>query len=234
MNLDCHITFINGQSRLEALCERLCSVTALALDIETINWWNPQAERVSLIQLAYQVKGEVRCAVIDALARFDPGILRRPLELGTTRKVIHNASFDAVRLARHFKINTAPIHDTLLAARRSGEKRCSLKAQVEKHLRLPLDKRAQQSDWSLRPLSPQQLSYAALDAAATLLLYDHQMGRGLKGDYRLRAKSADEQVALPLSDAILRAGQEVGRPTPAGQSPPVDADLFASSLALLG
>jgi hypothetical protein len=54
MNLDYRISFINDQARLNTLCEGLVSVPALALDIETINWWSPQAERVALIQLAYR------------------------------------------------------------------------------------------------------------------------------------------------------------------------------------
>src|SRR5437763_10872622 len=183
MELDYRVTFINDQPRLLALSEGLESVPALALDIETVNWWSPHSERVALIQLAYRAGGRVRVAVVDALAPLDPAALRRPLELVTATKVIHNAAFDAVRLARHYRISAAPIHDTMLAARRGGERRYSLKAQAEKHLGLPLDKGARQSDWSLRPLHPKQLSYAALDAVAALLLYEHQVSRGLKGDF---------------------------------------------------
>lgn len=233
MKLDYRIAFINDQQRLLALSEGLGSVSAFALDIETINWWNPLSERVALIQLAYRAGGELRVAVVDALAPLDPTALRRPLERDTATKVVHNAAFDAVRLARHYQISAAPIHDTMLAARRGGERRYSLKAQAEKHLSLPLDKGARQSDWGLRPLHPKQLSYAALDAVAALLLYEHQVGRGLKGDYRLRAGVADEQVALPLNSPLPRAGQ-VEEATPVGQGQAPGDDLSAASLALLG
>ncbi|HST52691.1 MAG TPA: hypothetical protein VLJ61_11825 [Pyrinomonadaceae bacterium] len=233
MNLDYRVTYINDQRRLLALSEGLESVTALALDIETVNWWSRQSERVALVQLAYREGLELRVAVVDALARLDLTPLRRPLELGTATKVIHNAAFDAVRLARHYKISAAPIHDTMLAARRGGERRYSLKAQAEKHLNLWLDKGARQSDWGLRPLHPKQLSYAALDAVAALLLYENQVSRGLKGDYRLRAVLADEQADLPLSAPSPRAVQVE---KPAHVSPQVSAwgDLSAASLALLG
>lgn len=233
MNLDYRISFINDQPRLRALCEGLESVSALALDIETINWWSTQAERVALIQLAYRAGGELRVAVVDALAPLDPTALRRPLELDTPTKVIHNAAFDAVRLARHFKISAAPIHDTMLAARRGGERRYSLKAQAERHLNLSLDKEARQSDWSLRPLHPKQLSYAALDAVATLLLYEHQVSRGLSSDYRLRTEVTDGQAALPLSSPLPHAGR-VEKRTPADRGPAAGDDLSAASLALLG
>ena len=233
MNPDYRISFINDQARLNTLCEGLVSVPALALDIETINWWSPQAERVALIQLAYRAGEGLRVAVVDALARLDPATLRRPLELNSTTKVIHNAAFDATRLARHFKISAAPVHDTMLAARRGGERRCSLKAQAEQHLRLRLDKEARQSDWGLRPLHPKQLSYAALDAVATLLLYEHQTRRGLKGDYRPRAGVADVQAALPLDSSLPRAGR-VEEPAQADRPATAGADLSAASPALLG
>ncbi len=233
MRLDYRIAFINNQARLKALCENIGSLQALAVDIETINWWNPLAEKVALIQLAYRVNDKIRVSIIDALAPLDLMILRLPLELDSTTKVIHNAAFDAVRLERHFKISSAPVHDTMLAARRSGEKKYSLKAQVEKHLNLPLNKQAQQSDWSVRPLQPKQLDYAALDAVATLLLYEHQVKRGLKGDYRLRAESTDEQVSLPMGGSLPGAGS-VEQPTPEDERTQSSAGLSGSSLALLG
>lgn len=233
MQLNHRISFINDQPRLKTLSDSLESVSALALDIETINWWNPRAERVALIQLAYRAGGELRVAVVDALATLAPMTLRRPLESDTATKVIHNATFDATRFGRHFKISIAPIYDTMLAARRGGERRYSLKAQAEKHLSLPLDKSERQSDWGLRPLHPKQLGYAALDAAATLLLYEHQVSRGLNGDYRVRAEVNAEQAALPLNSSLPHK-ERTDRSTPPSRQPAVGSDLSEASLALLG
>jgi hypothetical protein len=234
MDSDYRIAFIDERQRLEEFCEGLGSVDAVALDIETLDWWNPRAERVSLVQLAYRAGGRVRVAVIDALARLDPSILRRPLESDAATKVIHNAAFDATRLERHFGIRTAPIHDTMLAARRGGERRYSLKAQAEKHLNLKLDKGAQLSDWGLRPLHPKQLGYAALDAVATLLLYEYQVSRGMKkGDYRLRGGVVEGQGALPL-DSLPPFERPVGE-RPAAELPTTAGGaLSGPSLALLG
>jgi hypothetical protein len=233
MNLDYRVTYINDQPRLLALIEGLERVPALALDIETINWWSPRDERVALIQIAYRAGRELRVAVVDALATLDPAALRRPLESDSTTKAIHNAAFDAARLARHYRINTAPIHDTMRAARRGGERRYSLKALAEKHLNLSLDKAARQSDWGRRPLHPAQIGYAALDAASALLLYEHQLSRGLSGYYRLRAEVAGGQAALPLSSKPVSAGRVV-KPTPADEVTATGGDLSAVSLALLG
>jgi hypothetical protein len=233
MNTDYTVTYINDRRRLEALCEGLVTVPALALDIETASWWDRRAERVSLVQLAYREGGRLRVAVVDTLAELDPALLRRPLESGDVTKAVHNAAFDAVRLERHFKIRPAPIHDTMLAARRVGERRCSLKAQAESHLGLRLDKGAQQSDWGARPLHPRQLGYAALDAAATLLLYEHQAGRGLKGEYRSRSAVREGQGALPL-DAAPGGVSQAEALTAAPEPEAAGGVLSETSLALLG
>ena len=187
MNADYQVTYVNDARRLEALAGALPDSSALALDIETASWWDRRAERVSLIQLAYRDAGRIRVAVVDALAGFGVNELRPALESSGVVKAVHNASFDVPRLGRHLGLRVAPVHDTCLAARRSGERGCSLRAQAERHLGLALDKSARQSDWGARPLDPRQVAYAALDAAATLLLYEHQVGRGLRAEYRPRA-----------------------------------------------
>jgi hypothetical protein len=198
------VEFVSDKLALTAALGRLDSAPVIALDIETIYWWDRESERVSLIQLAFRENAEIRVVIIDALADFDPEPLRRPLELSLQIKAIHNAGFDAVKLSRHFRISTSPIHDTMLAARRSGERRCSLQAQVATHLGFHLDKTEQRGDWSRRPLSVEQLNYASLDAVCTLLLYEKQIARGLRGDYQLRARIEKTQQSLSLVDAEPR------------------------------
>jgi len=190
---------------------------ALAVDIETINWWDQAAEKVSLIQLAFRDqsrKGGTRVVIIDALAGMDLEPLRGLLESSLFPKVIHNASFDASKLARHYNIHISPIHDTMLAARRSGERRWSLKALVATQLGISLDKREQRGDWSRRPLLVEQLNYAALDASCTLELYEIQSQRGLRGDYSVKRRSGATPAQLPLE--------------------PLEIDLLAHSTAILG
>ncbi|MGH9937470.1 MAG: hypothetical protein ACREAM_14580, partial [Blastocatellia bacterium] len=104
------VEFVNDSPALSAAIERVNAAPAIALDIETIYWWNRESERVSLIQLAFRENDEIRVVIIDATAGFDPEPLRQPLELSLQIKAIHNASFDAVKLSRHFRILTSPIH----------------------------------------------------------------------------------------------------------------------------
>ncbi|MEK7829476.1 MAG: ribonuclease D [Acidobacteriota bacterium] len=238
------VEYVGDQNKLAAMIERINSVSVLALDIETINWWDREAERVALVQLGFREGGgtasPIRVAIIDTLVGLDLSALRQPLELGMAMKVIHNASYDAVRLARHYGINTSPIFDTMLAARRSGQKKCSLKAQVETHLGVQLDKAEQRSDWGQRPLSQEQMNYAALDASCTLMLYELQIERGLRGDYELpqrnekpNVKPGAIQTAFQLSDEAPRIKAAVSI-----QVPQVVLDdsteLNPAALALLG
>lgn len=230
------VEFIHTQSQLEELAIRAAQARTLALDIETINWWDRAAEKVALVQLAFREDSHLRVAIIDTLANLELEPLRHPLELSISTKAIHNASFDATRMLRHYHITTSPIHDTMLAARRSGDKKCSLKAQVETHLGMALDKTEQRGDWGRRPLSAEQLHYASLDAACTLLLYEQQLERGLRGDYELRERAALRQALLPLADSPLLECPEqtfIGE-LPGLWEPPLALDLETASLALLG
>lgn len=233
MNADYQVIYVNDSRRLAALAEALPTSSALALDIETASWWDRKAERVSLIQLAYRDAGRIRVAVVDALVGFEVNELRAALESPGVVKAVHNAAFDVPRLDRHLGLRVAPVHDTMLAARRGGERGCSLKAQAERHLGLALDKGERQSDWGARPLDPRQVAYAALDAAATLMLYEHQLGRGLRAEYRPRAWGIEAQVGLPLSDA------PAAESSPSASTPPADPPrsapgLTGAPLALLG
>ena len=237
-----NIQFVRDQATLATLAARISAVPVFALDIETINWWDRDAERVALVQLAFREAGreesQVQAVVIDALAGLNLDVLRMPLELSLQMKVIHNASYDAIRLARHFNIFTSPIYDTMLAARRGGEKKCSLQAQVAAHLGIELDKTEQRGDWGRRPLSREQLDYAAMDATCTLMLYERQIARGLRGDYEVPHRTSQPQArqsSLPLSSGndagelrirVLENEQaEVG---------PTSIELDAATLVLLG
>src|SRR5262245_7912897 len=228
------VEFVSDKFALTAALERLDAAPVIALDIETIYWWDREYERVSLIQLGFRESDEIRVVIIDAMTDFDPEPLRRPLELSAQVKAIHNAGFDAVKLSRHFRIATSPIHDTMLAARRGGERRCSLQAQVEAHLGFHLDKTEQRGDWSRRPLTAEQLNYASLDAVCTLLLYEKQIARGLRGDYQLRARIEKTQASLPLvSEDPQIAAPDAGAPELARLAADL-GDLNTCAFALLG
>ena len=233
---DFTLEFIKDQKRLIKLSETLIEAPALALDIETVDWWNRQRERIALIQIAFRYREQPKVAVIDALADLNLDSLRAPLENTANLKAIHNAAFDAVRLAKHYDFTVSPIYDTMLAARRAGERRYSLQAQAAIHLQIRLDKSAQQSDWSRRPLDNKQLSYAALDSYSTLLLYENQAARNLTGDYKLKpAIDRSRQGSLPLDNSLpAKPGETIRsleeKSANVNVSPQHELDAVAASL----
>jgi hypothetical protein len=232
--LDFSLRLVTGPRELDSLAARLASAPTLALDLETADWWDRRVERVALIQLAFREGTRLRVALVDALSELDVGRLRAPLESGAVTKAIHNAAYDAERLSRHYRIRAAPVHDTMLAARRSGEKRWSLRAQAEARLGIRLDKGEQRGDWGRRPLTARQLHYAALDAACTLLLYEDQAARGLTAGYRAPEESRSLQTALPLGAAPPPAPDAGEEPEAPSAEAPAAVGLRGAALALLG
>ncbi len=236
---DFTLKIIKDAGELHRLSDVIAALPAFALDIETTDWWNRHRERIALIQIAFRVDERVKVFIIDALARFDPEPLRLPLEKSAVVKIIHNAAFDATRLHKHYNFNPDPVFDTMLAARRAGERKYSLKAQAETHLGFQLDKSARTSDWSRRPLDNRQLYYAALDPFATLLLYENQLERGISGNYRLKPPVVSTQTLLPLDDLPadnLPAEGEIftaANPLPAENSS-AKSNLSETAIALLG
>lgn len=231
---DFTVRLVKDSSELQRLSKILSALPAFALDIETSDWWNRHRERIALIQIAFRTEGKIKVAVIDPLADLSVEHLRLPLEQSSALKIIHNAGFDAVRLNKHYDFNVSPVFDTMTAARRSGEKKYSLKAQAEIHLNLHLDKSARGSDWSRRPLDARQLRYAALDPYAALLLYENQRTRGLGGDYRLRLSVESAQNPLPLDNAPTRSEPTAIIPPTAAAEPFAKTALPDVTTAILG
>ncbi len=236
---DFTLKFIKDADELQRLSHLLVTLPAFALDIETTEWWNRHRERIALIQIAFRAKDRIKVFIIDALADFDLEPLRLPLEKSAAVKIIHNAGFDATRLHKHYNFSPDPIFDTMLAARRSGERKYSLKAQAETHLTLRLDKSAQTSDWSRRPLDNRQLYYAAFDPFVTLLLYENQMERGISSVYRLKPTAVSTQNLLPLDDLPPdKLPEEVETLTAADPLPAENSssksNLSEMAIALLG
>ena len=95
--LDFNLKFVVHPREFSSLTARLNTVPALALDIETVNWWDRRGERVSLIQIAYREGARLRVAVVDAFAGLPLEQFRPCLESSAVTKAIHNAANDAVR-----------------------------------------------------------------------------------------------------------------------------------------
>ena len=139
------------------------STDRLGIDLETTGL-DPERDRIALLQLS---DGETTY-VLDALS----------LDLDETvkllvgkRLVAHNAGFEERFLKAAYGVDLK-IDDTLLMAQvlEQGDhpsmhtESYALEAVCERYLSVTIDKSEQTSDWSARPLTEDQLAYAAEDA----------------------------------------------------------------------
>jgi ribonuclease D len=148
----------------EALCP-FANQPIIGLDTET--YFFRRKNHLSLLQLAAP-GGEV--IVIDALSAGMEEV-RELIESPTVMMAAHNARFDDGVL-REAGFAVAGLVDTLRLARCALPLHSFSLASVADHLfGLTLDKSLQQSDWGRRPLSGEQLDYAALDAVVALRVY---------------------------------------------------------------
>jgi ribonuclease D len=139
-----------------ALVEALRGEPVIALDTES-NSFHAFKERVCVIQLS--VAG--RDWIVDPLA-VDVGPLGAVLCDGR-ETVLHGADYDVRCLKRDFGWTLPNLFDTMVAARRLGAQGLGLAALVERYFAVRLSKAHQRSDWGRRPLTADQLAYAALD-----------------------------------------------------------------------
>ncbi len=182
------VKFIATPESLASLLEALAETSILALDIETAYWWDKSAEKISIIQIAIPKNDNISVWVIDCFSPLDLTSLQEVMINTNILKIIHNASFDVNKLRKLANIIVENVFDTMLAARRSGEKGCSLATLAMRHLGIEMDKSHQRSNWATRPLSQAQLEYAAKDAIVTLLLYEKVSKQGSSGHYQRQSR----------------------------------------------
>lgn len=161
------IDYIDTQNEMDFLCNALMNEESIALDVETTL---DEPRQLCTVQLG--VHG--RNYIIDAIAVENLDALKRLMENDAVEKVIHNAFFEEQVLGQ-YGIGIRNIFDTLHESRKFRKKQAiegghKLGEVCERELDIYLDKTMQISDWTQRPLSPQQLEYAAIDVEVLVLL----------------------------------------------------------------
>lgn len=155
--------------RTEALAEVAADVSPGPLGVDTeADSFHHYHEKVCLIQLSF---GQTD-VLVDALSGIDLSTLGSVLRDGAVRKILHGADYDVRMLERDCGLTLRGIFDTMVAARLVGERAFGLSALLDKYLGVQLDKRHQRADWSVRPLPPELVRYAALDTRHLAALAD--------------------------------------------------------------
>jgi ribonuclease D len=162
--------WVDQAASFRAMLAHLSDEPALAVDTES-NSLYVYHEQVCLIQIS--VPGTDY--LVDPFALEDLSGLGPLLAYPEVRKVFHGAEYDLSVLHRDFGFVVANLFDTMWASRILGWPAHGLAALLNTHFGVRLNKKYQRANWGLRPLPPEQLSYARLDTHYLLTLCEIQM-----------------------------------------------------------
>jgi len=160
--------YLDRVSDLDRFLTEISDVTELALDTEGASF-HRFLDRIYLLQLSTRD----RSAIIDPLPIGSPEKLGKLVESGGVEVVFHDADYDLRLLHQDYGWHVTNIFDTRIAAQLLGIKSFGLAALLEQFFDVKLDKKHQRADWSMRPLTPDMLEYAAQDTRYLLQLKDH-------------------------------------------------------------
>lgn len=160
--------YVARKPELKRLCRRLLAVGRFGLDTEFVGE-RSYLPRLELIQVATAEE----CALVDcrAVSDLDPffEILANP----AVEKVVHAGRQDLELFYRLSGTVPAPVFDVQLAAAMVGYgAQPGYGPLVERLLGVTLEKSETLTDWSQRPLTPEQIAYAADDVRYLLPLYE--------------------------------------------------------------
>jgi ribonuclease D len=157
----------------ERLLGELETVEHIAVDTEADSFYSYR-EKVCLIQISYEKKGQVVDHLVDPLAGFDLGGFGRVLADPRRVKVFHDGEYDILILKRSYGFRFKNLFDTRVAAASLGSPNPGLANTLKERYGIELDKSMQLSNWAQRPLSDKQVKYARLDTRFLLPLMREQ------------------------------------------------------------
>ncbi|MBI4056708.1 MAG: HRDC domain-containing protein [Elusimicrobia bacterium] len=152
---------------LSELVERLLRSSRVAVDTES-NSFFAYHDRLCLIQFSSD-QGDY---VVDPFTVGNIKLLEKVFREERLEKVFHAAQEDIRFLRMELEGPFHPLFDTMAAARILGLKEVGLAPLLSHHFQVSLNKKLQRSNWGKRPLTREQLEYAAKDTHYLLALRD--------------------------------------------------------------
>ncbi|MGH0033343.1 MAG: ribonuclease D [Myxococcota bacterium] len=152
---------IETRADLDALAQDLLTEKVIAVDTEADSFYH-YFDKTCLVQIATRRQ----IFLVDPLSLGGPAELAPLAPVFASpdiRKIFHAAEYDIFVLKRDCSFQFANLFDTMISAQLLGYPSVGLAGLAERHFDVKLPKDEQRSDWSRRPLTPRQLSYAAAD-----------------------------------------------------------------------
>jgi ribonuclease D len=188
-----HWTLVDTPSQLKKAEKPIRTAAIIALDTE-YDSFRCFKDKLCLIQVQ---TGE-KTWLIDPLAALDLSFLGEVLDNPAVLKIFHAGDNDIRILKRDYAFAFRNLFDTHRAASLLGCRHLSLATLLESYLGVVLVKKMQRSRWDLRPLSEEQLDYAALDTAHLIALY-----RRLDGELREKGLAKQAQQTFTGMTEVL-------------------------------
>ena len=179
--------YLDQVPEVDRFLTEISNVKELALDTEGASF-HRFLDRIYLLQISTREQS----AIIDPLPIGSPAKLGQLLESKNVEVVFHDADYDLRLLHQDYGWHATNIFDTRVASQLLGIKSFGLAALLDQFFDVKLDKKHQRADWSMRPLTPDMLQYAAQDTRYLLQLKDH-----MKGELKRRGRMhwAEEEFA---------------------------------------
>lgn len=153
------IGLIETDEQLLQAVSELSKYKELALDLEFDQNRFTYGFNLCLIQIS---NGNGECYIIDPFPIKDLKPLFTLLEEPSIAKIIHHSNND-ILLLNKMGCSIKGVMDTDVAAKILNYERSSLATVLKKEFQKEIDKSQQSSNWNKRPLTEDQLRYAAID-----------------------------------------------------------------------
>jgi len=159
--------YLDTAEKAGLFVDSIADVREIALDTEGASF-HRYVDRIYLLQLSTQHHS----AIIDPLHAGALPKLGALMENREVEVIFHDADYDLRLLRQDYGWHTTHVFDSRIAAQLLGIPAFGLAALLEKFFSVKLDKQHQRADWSMRPLTPSMLDYAAQDTRYLLDLRD--------------------------------------------------------------
>lgn len=183
------IRLIDSDEKLQHAVEQLGKSKELALDLEFDQNRFTYGFNLCLIQLT---AGDGVCYITDPFSVKSLQPVFDLLEDPAITKIIHHSNNDILLLDK-LGCNIRGILDTDVAAKLLNYEKSSLATVLKDEFSIEIDKSQQSSNWNKRPLTDEQLIYAAIDVIYLQKVKDKLVNR-LEADGRLHWLEEENQL----------------------------------------
>ena len=174
---------VETKGDLDTVVQELLGEKLVAVDTEADSFYH-YFDKTCLVQVATTRQ----IYLIDPLALGGPAGLAPmgPIFAAPNIcKIFHAAEYDLFVLKRDCSFEFVNLFDTMISAQLLGYPSVGLASIAERHFGVKMPKEQQRSDWSQRPLTKKQLSYAAADVLYLISLAE-TLGKELRAAKRQR------------------------------------------------